>query len=81
MCKMKNKALTKKKELNALHFQVDVEIEEDEEEPTLRAAGAEVSSPNKNGSNLFENSDVDDEDEDALGQSARVVKAIGIDLQ
>ena len=45
-----------------------MEIEEDEEEPTLRAAGAEVSSPNnKNGSNLFENSDVDDEDEDALG--------------
>ena len=44
----------------------DVEIEDDDEEPTLRPVGANASSPHKNGGNLYENSD-DDDEEDALG--------------
>ena len=48
---------------------MDVEIEEDEEEPTLRPAPETSDSPPKNGSQFFENSDDDDdEDEDVLGR-------------
>ena len=53
---------------------MDVEIEDDDEEPTLRAP-QETDSHNKN-SNQYFNSDVDDEDEDALGENMGIKRAV-----